>query len=130
MADATNSSLTEVKILVKSSGQCNNEPDACTAITVEIRPRDRNHETYVISKMKLTKDCLTPPYPPCKSFLVNELNLRLQNLTTENDLSFLSQYDHYRVPYGNSLFYNINIRNLMQILVIVILAAKFLFFYD
>ena len=114
MADATNSSLTEVKIINADDHFCDISIPVCdTAITFEIRPRDRNHEKYVISKMNLTNNCLNPPWcltPPCicKSFLVNELNLRLQNLTTENDLSFPYQSHHYvwSLTNGNALFYN------------------------
>ena len=106
MADATNSSLREIKI--ELSNQCDTLLiDYDTAITVEIRPRNRNHWTYVIYKMALTKDChMLMPYL-CKSSLVIELNLRLQNLITENDLSFPYQCQHQSpVPYGNSLFFD------------------------
>ena len=55
-------------------------------ISVSVKPRDKTHENYIISKMNLS-------YP-----LRDEINLRMQNETTETNINVSRIGPIYRTP--------------------------------
>ena len=85
VADITNSSRSAVELILDDDvppGWFEN----MSYISVSVKPRDKTHENYVISKMNLS-------YP-----LRDEINLRMQNETTETNINVSRIAPIYRTP--------------------------------
>ena len=85
VADITNSSRSAVELILDDDvppGWFEN----MSYISVSVKPRDKTHENYVISKINLS-------YP-----LRDEINLRMQNETTETNINVSRIAPIYRTP--------------------------------
>ena len=100
--DVTNSSLSEVEIQTIGGRFRRDNSTDYALLGIEIQPRDKSHENYVISKMNYieTEDCF---HGHCNSSFSDEINLMLQNETTKNNLTVKGMAPIRRsTPYGNS----------------------------
>ena len=119
IADVSNSSLSEVEVQKGSipfySGLDDSKDSVlcahCGFIGIKIMPRDKNHEDYVISKMGYieTDDCIEDysGVKYCNNSFTDQLDSRLQNESTQNELSAKGMGPIGRSkPYGNLFIRN------------------------
>ena len=117
IADVSNSSLSEVEVQKGSipfySGLDDSKDSRIkdTLIGIKIMPRDKNHEDYVISKMGHieTDDCIEDysGVKYCNNSFTDQLDSRLQNESTQNELSVKGIGPIGRSkPYGNLFIRN------------------------
>ena len=106
--DVTNSSLSEVEIQTIGGRFRRDNSTDYALLGIEIQPRDKSHENYVISKMNYieTEDCFEKEqlwHKYCNNSFTDEINLMLQNETTKNNLTVKGMARIRRsTPYGNS----------------------------
>ena len=83
VSDITNSSMSAVDSILDDDFDWF---ENMSIISVSVKPRDKTHENYIISKMNLSLP------------LRDEINLRMQNETTETNINVSRIAPIYRTP--------------------------------
>ena len=114
IADVSNSSLSEVEVQkghIPTFYSGLDDSKDFVFVGIKIMPRDKNHEDYVISKMGYieTDDCIEDYSGDkyCNNSFTDQLDSRLQNESTQNELSAKGMGPIGRSkPYGNLFIRN------------------------